>query len=381
MYTIRKLTRDAILIASVIGALLILFSLQVLLSKPFLTGDAIQVGKQEPVVVIVNPPAPTVREQPLSPKMQCWLDRGLRAEDLSIIGPLLQQTDCTPPAAAQPVRGTVEANCLAIHVGDSAATRLCLEDQQPAFSVDLSPPITTPTIIPPVEHNYWLALFIFLIGIFLLFVWGRADLRGDYYRRRSSQDFTRLLPGQAEVQIRYIQPPPAYMKHHREPAPKPAVHVQPAATPPVKSASAPRREEQKVLSSPMNKILIRFNTLSQSLCDLIALKKFTAAEQQYPELYRLALTLYPQVSDENKARLMKVVTSLHAQLQAVRKAYAVVQNVRDIYQREEQHAAQPTLVWKPATFELKKEQLHHLDAELTKLREKLHQAPKKQPHK
>ena len=386
MHAIRKLTRDAILIALSIGALLLLFSLQVLLSQDFVTGDAIQIGKPENAIVII-PEQPTLQQpEAVNPKLQCWLDRGLRAEDLSIVGPLLQQTTCTTGIASQPLRATVETNCVAVHVGDAAATRLCLKNEVPAFSVDLSPsPTTTPVVVPPPQYNYWLALLLFLIGMCILFVWGRADLAGDYYRRRSSQDFTRLLPGNKEVQIRYIRPPPVYVKHDREPEQKPVVTIKPSSSPtPLVQATSVPLESQKILSSPINKSLIHFNALSQSLCDLIALKKFTAAEQQYPDLYRLALTLYPQVSHENKARLMKVVTSLHEQLQAVRKAYAVVQTVRDVYQHEERQAQlkEPSvLVWKPASLDLKKEQIHHLDAELTKLREKLQQTPKKQPGK
>ena len=81
MHAIRKLTRDAILIALSIGALLLLFSLQVLLSQDFVTGDAVQIGKPENAVVII-PEQPTLQQpEAVNPKLQCWLDRGLRAED------------------------------------------------------------------------------------------------------------------------------------------------------------------------------------------------------------------------------------------------------------------------------------------------------------
>ena len=129
-------------------------------------------------------------------------------------------------------------------------------------------------------------------------------------------------------------------------------------------------EQQRVLSSPLNKSLVKFNALSQTLCDMIALKKFTEAEQQYPSLYKLALDIYPQVSSENQPRLLRVVTSLHEQLQDVRKAYAVAQDVKDVYQKDLAKET-PVQVWKPATLALPKEQVHHLDQELTRLRHML----------
>ena len=381
MYALRKLVRDATLIAFIIGALLLLFTLQTLLSEKFITGGAIQVGKPDDGKVVIIEPPRQQPQQPLDPKTQCWLRRGLSLEDIAALGSLLQQTSCTTAAPRKQIQASVENDCLTIHVGDEAATQLCLEQQQPSFSIDLPAPVTQPVTVPATPPNYWLAFLILLLGISILFVWGRIDLQYDYYHRRAAQDFTRLLPGQDEVQIRYIKPPPAYLKKQMLAEPRTLVHVRGQPQPaPVKAVSVQTRtpvvvvpkmdeEQQRILTSPLNKSLVKFNALSQSLCDFIALKKFTEAEQHYPELYRLALEIYPKVSDDNKPRLMTVVITLHEQLQDVRKAYAVAQDVREVYQKDEEKAA--VQVWKPAQITMRKEQVHHLDQELTKLRQQL----------
>ncbi len=387
MYRLRKLTRDATLIATVIGSLLILFSLQAFLSEKAITGDVIQVGRPGQVDIGNQPPQPPPppRLQELDPKTKCWLARGLREEDFILLGPLLQQSACTTPAPRQSVQATVNQNCLAVTVGSEAGTRVCLEQQQPSFSVELSTPTTAPVIIPETKPSYWLAFFIFFVSLGTLLAWGKTDLQYDHYRRRASQDFTRLLPGQDEVQIRYIKPPPSYIKKIPEAVLKTTtVYVQPLPYPaPAKAAEQQKLEpsealqvpeEQRVLASPLNKSLVAFNALSQYLSDLIATKKFTEAEQEYPQLYRLALDIYPKVTDDNKPRLLQVVTALHEQLQDVRKAYAVAQDVREVYQKEAQQE-QPVQVWKPASITMKKEQIHNLDRELTKLRQQLENTP------
>ncbi|GEM_PF-4519962 len=383
MYALRKLVRDATFIASVIGALLLLFTLQSLLSEQFITGDAIQVGKpdDEKVVITAPPKQQLPPQQPLDSKTQCWLRRGLSSEDIAAFGSLLQQTSCTTAAPRKQIQASFEDNCLAIHVGDEAATTLCLEQQQPSFSIELPVSPSSPITVPATKPNYWLAFLILLLGISILFVWGRTDLQYDYYHRRASQDFTRLLPGHDEVQIRYIKPPPTYVKKQMLAEPKILVHLmtqsQPAHTQlpfqqtkkPVVVVSQIDAEQQRILNAPLNKSLTQFNALSQSLCDLIALKKFTEAEQQYPELYRLALDIYSKVSDDNKPRLMTVVNTLHEQLQEVRKAFAVAQDVKDIYQKDAEKTS--VQVWKPAPIIMQKEQVHHLDQALTKLRQQL----------
>ncbi len=375
MYAARKLLRDAILIATVIGSLLLLFTLQALLSEKFITGDAIQVGRPDQVVIVPpTKPIEKIKPVPVDPKTQCWLDHGLKQEDFAIVGSLLQQTSCATTPKRQPIIARVQNNCLNVQVGSDATTTVCMDQEQPEFSVALPAPLTTPVVVPPTKPNYWLALLLCLIGICILFVWGRADLRSDFYRRRATQDYTRLLPGQAEVEIRYIRPPPLYLKKSLDSA-QPTSN-EPAALPKIVSVMVERQSSaQPALASPLNKFLVKFNALSQTLCELIAAKKFTEAEQNYPELYRLALEIYSKVTDENKPRLLRVVTSLHEELQQVRKAYAVSQDMHQIYQREQSRQEPvPVQVWKPATITMRKEEVRHLDDSLTKLRHLLEQS-------
>jgi|SRR3989344_542792 len=381
MYILRKLVRDASLIASIIGALLILFVLQSFLSER-ITGDAIQIGRPENQVIIIPPDnTPKQHVVVVDPKTQCWLNRGLRLEDIAVVGPLLQQTNCATSAPRQRIQATVDKNCLSIAVGGEAATELCLQNNQPSFSLEFPTPSTGEVVVPSTKPNYWLAFLILLLGISILFIWGRTDMHYDYYRRRAKEDFTRLLPGAEEVQIRYIKPPPAYLKkpgayEEKHPVSVTVTTPQPELVKPSEQKRQPPivkqhiTEQQRTLSSPLNKALVKFNALSQTLCDMIALKKFTEAEQQYPALYKLALDIYPQVSTENQPRLLRVVTSLHEQLQDVRKAYAVAQDVKDVYQKDLAKET-PVQVWKPATLALPKEQVHHLDQELTRLRHML----------
>lgn len=368
MYRLRKLTRDALIIATVICALLILFSLQHLLSRPP-TGNVIQVGHPEEPVL--PSPEPLKQTAPLDPNMRCWIQRGLREEDYAIVEPLLRKTTCIPAAEKKPIQANIENNCLHLITGTEATSSICLTEDQPSFSIEFPTPASGNLEIPDTSPNYWLAFLLFFMGILILFLWGRKDLYHDYYRKRAAQDFTKLLPGQEEVEIRYITAPPKYLKASQEET-KP-VEALPLA--PVKKAeeTAPIEKKGKILSTPLNRALTKFNTLTQTLCDLIAAKKFTEAERQYPSLYSLALEIYSKAGDENKPRLLRVVKALHEELQQVRKAQTVVKDMRDIYKRDERQSATASpLVWKPAPDTFKREQIHNLDKELTKLRELLH---------
>ncbi|MBI1973142.1 hypothetical protein HYS50_04000 [Candidatus Woesearchaeota archaeon] len=383
MYRVRKLTRDALLIATIVGGFLLLFSLQAPLSEKYLTGEVIQVGKPDSTkVVIGDQPKPKLPPPvAVDPKTVCWLQRGLKPEDFAIIGPLLQQAPCDSTPGKQQVAAEVKGSCLDISVGDSAATTLCVKEEQPSFSVQFPTPGTTAVSLPATKPNYWLALLLLFMGISILFIWGRVDLyRALAYRRQtSSREFMRLLPGEKEIEIRYIKPPPAYLKKIPKDVPTPSVRLQAAPQPaPAKTVEQPKRQpiiisqqradQQQILSSSLNKSLIRFNEISQSLCDLLALKKFTEAEQHYPALYHLALDLYPKVTEENKPRLLRVVTALHDQLKELRDAYSVAREVRGMYAQEEKQQPPLVQVWEPAKMTLQKEQIQHLDRELAKLR-------------
>lgn len=383
---LKKLFRDTALITTLVGGFFLLFSLQALLSDLPITGDVIQVGKQTDSVIIKPPPddlSPHVEQPAPDPQTQCWKERGLRDEDFAIVGALLRNAPCTSSRGQQLITAKKHERCVQVNIGKEGTTTICADEQQPSFSIGLpSPASQQPLTLSPVKRQYGLAIFLFLLGIGFLLLWGRVDLQYAVYRSKTSKRFDKLLSGGQEVAIRYIAPPPKYAQ--KQAGEKTVVRLPPTQQPLLASAGEKKeqptsqpRPQPSPLSTALNRGLIRFNTLSQELCNLIAAKQFTQAEQQYPQAYRLALELYPQVQEENKKRLMKVVSTLHGQLKELRKAYSVARDVRQQYQlaqrqQQPEQFYQPK-VWEPAKILMKKEQVRHLDEELTKLRHLLEQ--------
>ncbi|MEK6903173.1 MAG: hypothetical protein AABW64_00820 [Nanoarchaeota archaeon] len=294
-----------------------------------LSGNAIRVGNK----IIINGTPDSNNKPPqikppaieLSKNLRCWKRAGMTAQDLAIVGNLLQAASCEEPTTKKNVRTTLTADCLQLSVDGEITTNFCYSSPEETPSVSIVVPNTGEgsVSLPETKRNYLPAL-LFLVILFSAFgFWSWDELRGSFTRqeRFKPYDELELLYGSHRAPNYHIETLAAqedseyidklYQKLMRE----------------KELASTPLPFSKKVLP---NKIFA-FNAQCDLLTAAIKRNDLVGAQRTSDDLFSLFFPLYCSVVPEHRNIILERMLALDKQYKLLKKSASIASLIRKTY--------------------------------------------------
>lgn len=331
--------------------ILVLFSLQAFFEQmrtsiSSVTGNAIIIN-----TTADNPPVPTIiinhtssdlpfvsQEQSFNPRLQCWVDGGLRADDI-VIGKDFFEGFVCPEKKKEIVTADVREECLVITVGEDVETDICSEDHG-MLSFDVGLPSGAAAVAPavPKERSYnGLILFIAFL-VTLMIVWREFELRERSREQleHAKESHHRTLPPE-HIERRVIKAAPLF----KEILSEEEKLLNPLE---VREIHEKLMQEQKLMvggarltHKEMSEYITNFNNLGKDISEELKRGNLSKARKKYLLLFPLYTRLYNSVDDAQKRELVDVIKYLHDQLNIMEKSRRIRHLIEEVYQETDKH--------------------------------------------
>lgn len=269
----------------------------------------------------------------INENVRCWMEGGLKEEDVVVIGNILKDVDC-PSGDKKNITATIEGDCIILDIGDEAVTKLCPEGLKPVIGIELvkgddGQEKTIEGV--PTKNYYWYVLFfIALVSLVLFWREYEMNIKTDleikaeraYLERKKARERARkkaiqegrLKPTKKKDKdtVVYLPPAPVFdeKKAAKEKKEKKALLKK------VKE-SKEKSEQSKVLER--NHLIAEFNSQSEKINQLIISGNLVESRKRYLGLFETYSKLSALLDEKNKENLDKIMQYLCHYLGALEK--------------------------------------------------------------